>query len=824
MKMNKKILSGLAIFLMLAGTLFSLAYADIGGTLFWTETGNSSLLSVERGEDAAFFVSLISSEEDFNLWIELLRDGRDGRVVRDLIPPGAEIPGGLDRPYQDTFILDTGGLAGDYTMRVTAVSPEDDYVGYLPLHVETRPTLSIVPDEYAVNEGEILRIMRIVGVDLDGDNLTFVARRVCSTLPYPSNISCAIRNIFIGPRDNNLDASMAFDQERGQFTFTPDFTFVQHPAREREFRMQFRAHDGERFSAWEQVTITVQDINRVPRTTSVPVLDAQERAGYSYRIMATDADEEDTLRFALLESPSNMIITSSGLLRWTPGYDDAGSHDVTVRVADGIDQAVQEFTIIVANTNRAPVLDAVGDQNVLENEPLEFTVTGSDADGEAISFSAEGLPEGAAFDPLTQQFSWIPTIEQRGSHEVTFIVSDGSLTDQETITIAVGTSNQAPVLTLVERQFIAEGELLEFMVSAADPDGDAVAFGFEDVPENASFIDNGDGTATFSWTPDFEQAGEYEIEVSAGDGDLYTIGTVRITVQDTPRPFLTKCSDGQDNDDDGLIDLADPGCTDETDNDEANGVVPPLTQCSDSLDNDGDGLIDLADPGCSSSRDNDETDGVVPPLMQCSDGLDNDGDGLTDLADPGCDDAADNDESDGPAIPPEAEVCGDSLDNDGDGLIDEGCAFPCPDTDGDGLCDDEDEIILGCTDPAAVNYRPQADINDGSCQFAELSDILELHRVQLSSESVLAGETLYFNLQAANEGEIDLEELQFTVIMPDLGVYRTTARFDLDEGEDISRGLAVQIPAEALAGEYLVKITVSNREHRESAYRIVQVH
>jgi hypothetical protein len=38
---------------------------------------------------------------------------------------------------------------------------------------------------------------------------------------------------------------------------------------------------------------------------------------------------------------------------------------------------------------------------------------------------------------------------------------------------------------------------------------------------------------------------------------------------------------------------------------------PPLPQCSDLADNDGDGKIDLADPGCSSATDNDETN--APP-------------------------------------------------------------------------------------------------------------------------------------------------------------------------------------------------------------------
>lgn len=40
---------------------------------------------------------------------------------------------------------------------------------------------------------------------------------------------------------------------------------------------------------------------------------------------------------------------------------------------------------------------------------------------------------------------------------------------------------------------------------------------------------------------------------------------------------------------------------------------PPKNQCEDGVDNDNDGLVDLADPGCSSATDNDETDPAAPP-------------------------------------------------------------------------------------------------------------------------------------------------------------------------------------------------------------------
>jgi hypothetical protein len=67
--------------------------------------------------------------------------------------------------------------------------------------------------------------------------------------------------------------------------------------------------------------------------------------------------------------------------------------------------------------------------------------------------------------------------------------------------------------------------------------------------------------------------------------------------------------------------------------------------CSNGVDDDHDGLADAADPGCESPADSDETDATGPPRPVCSNGADDDGDGLVDQADPGCESPADGDET-----------------------------------------------------------------------------------------------------------------------------------------------------------------------------------
>jgi len=103
------------------------------------------------------------------------------------------------------------------------------------------------------------------------------------------------------------------------------------------------------------------------------------------------------------------------------------------------------------------------------------------------------------------------------------------------------------------------------------------------------------------------------------------------TIMEKTIVFEKECSDGDDNDGDGKIDLADPGCIDSQDNDERN-------QCSDEVDNDDDGKIDLADPGCIDSQDNDEINPVVisvtPPIGSNAGGTDIEIEGSNFIASP----------------------------------------------------------------------------------------------------------------------------------------------------------------------------------------------
>jgi hypothetical protein len=159
-----------------------------------------------------------------------------------------------------------------------------------------------------------------------------------------------------------------------------------------------------------------------------------------------------------------------------------------------------------------------------------------------------------------------------------------------------------------------------------------------------------------------------------------------------PPPVATQCSNGQDDDGDGLVDAYDGDCSSAADPTEQ-GDRPP-TGCGNGLDDDGDGAVDFPDdPGCLAVGDGDEAD--PEQTAECADGVDNDGNGRTDYPeDPGCPGRGTALEAPLP-VPP---ACTNGVDDDEDGATDypddPDCAAAAAPTEGiAGECGDTHRVV-----------------------------------------------------------------------------------------------------------------------------------
>jgi len=196
----------------------------------------------------------------------------------------------------------------------------------------------------------------------------------------------------------------------------------------------------------------------------------------------------------------------------------------------------ENVTVTVDEMNLAPVLKLVGNQNIDEGMAFQFNATASDADipENSLVFTCDGCSDiGATVNPTTGVFSWTPDESQGpGNYTVTISVSDGSLTDEESVTIIVMEVNRSPVLAPIGEMSIDEETILTFKANATDPD----------IPSNSLTFTLGNGAPAgavmtpdgiFSWTPTEDQGpGVFLVTIIVSDGELASSGTVEITVRE----------------------------------------------------------------------------------------------------------------------------------------------------------------------------------------------------------------------------------------------------------------------------------------------------
>ena len=137
----------------------------------------------------------------------------------------------------------------------------------------------------------------------------------------------------------------------------------------------------------------------------------------------------------------------------------------------------KDYTYLSSGKNNSPVLNPIGNKYINVEQPLHFSVSANDPDGDTLNYTASNLPLGVSFNESTCAFSWVPAFNQAGTYSnITFHVSDGKDTASESITITVANINRVPVLDPIADITVNEGDTVTLNPTATDPDGDPLAF------------------------------------------------------------------------------------------------------------------------------------------------------------------------------------------------------------------------------------------------------------------------------------------------------------------------------------------------------------
>ena len=278
----------------------------------------------------------------------------------------------------------------------------------------------------------------------------------------------------------NLPFGATFDAAKQTFTWTPLNTQTG------SYTLNFKVIDNKGGEAKVSVIVTVSATAQPPANkapvfikvgpqdvkSNTPVLFGVKPAEkVEFTVIATDEDK-DVLTYSVEGLPFGATFDAAKqTFTWTPTNSQLGQQVVIFKVTDGKGADAKIITVISVSatgqlpviSNKAPIFTKVGSQDVKAGvsnnfgvkptEKLEFTVTATDEDKDALTYSAENLPIGATFDATKQTFTWTPTNTQTGSYTVSFKVIDGKSGEAKvSAVITVSATGQLPIVLTPQEQ------------------------------------------------------------------------------------------------------------------------------------------------------------------------------------------------------------------------------------------------------------------------------------------------------------------------------------------------------------------------------------
>lgn len=297
--------------------------------------------------------------------------------------------------------------------------------------------------------------------------------------------------------------------------------------------------------------------NRAPVAAAQSVALNEDTAA-AILLTASDADG-DALSYAITTAPAHGTLAGTAPnLTYTPAADYHGADSFAFKVNDGqADSAPATVTLAITPINDRPV--AVAKSATLnEDTPLNVFLSGTDADGDALTFAVTTAPAHGTLSGTAPNLIYTPALNYHGADSFTYTATDGSLTSvPATFALTVTAVNDPPVASAASYA-VNEGATLAIVLAAADVDGDPLAYTVLTAPTHGTLT----GTPpNLSYQPAANFSGVDSFTFRASDGAANSAPatiTVQVsnlndppfaasqsvtTAEDTPKPIALAGSD-----------------------------------------------------------------------------------------------------------------------------------------------------------------------------------------------------------------------------------------------------------------------------------------
>ncbi|MBC8009534.1 MAG: tandem-95 repeat protein, partial [Burkholderiales bacterium] len=269
-------------------------------------------------------------------------------------------------------------------------------------------------------------------------------------------------------------------------------------------------------SAPAVISLTVRPVNDAP-TAEALVLETAEDTDLAVTLGGADIDG-DVLSYEILTPPAHGVLSGNApALTYTPAANFHGTDAFTYRVSDsGLASVATLIALTVMPVNDAPVADAAG-YVVNEGQVLPILLTATDVDGDALTYEIVTSPGLGVLSGETPALSYAPPANTDALTEFTFVARDGAAASAPVVvSIEILNVSDAPVAT-PQALGLAEDTSLAFVLSAVDPDGDALTY--EVIVPPAHGILSGEAP-TLTYTPDADFHGVDTLLFAARDASL----------------------------------------------------------------------------------------------------------------------------------------------------------------------------------------------------------------------------------------------------------------------------------------------------------------
>ncbi|MFJ5369929.1 Ig-like domain-containing protein, partial [Bosea sp. CER48] len=187
-------------------------------------------------------------------------------------------------------------------------------------------------------------------------------------------------------------------QADGSYSFDPGTAFDDlQLGEQRVTGISYTISDGNGGVATATLSITVTGQNDAPIGSDASISLDEDTQATGALPVATDPDG-DTLTYALVGEAGNgtVRISAGGAYVYTPNPDYSGPDSFTYTVSDGTATVTYTVTITVLPVEDDPVAGPLPDLAMVDGQAPNVDVSGafSDPDGDALGFTATGLPEG----------------------------------------------------------------------------------------------------------------------------------------------------------------------------------------------------------------------------------------------------------------------------------------------------------------------------------------------------------------------------------------------------------------------------------------------